>query len=115
MKEIDEKIENFLNVLEEQKGENPIVARIPPDNSIAEAMILSGASSRRHAQGIADAIAKMCHEKGYEVLGIEGKQEADWVLLDCNDIVVHILREEARSLYRLEDLWVAASQYKEDK
>lgn len=115
MKELEEKIEDFLKVMEEQKGDDPIVVRIPPDNSIADAMITCSASSRRHTQGIADAIAKMCHEKGYEVLGIEGKQEADWILLDCNDIIVHILREEIRNLYRLEDLWAAASQYKENK
>ncbi len=103
----------FMKILEDHKAVEPVVIPLPEEYSIAEAMIVAGAASRRQAQGLADAIAELCHENGYEILGIEGKDAADWILVDCNDVIIHILLEEARGLYRLEELWAKTARRKE--
>lgn len=106
--EIDDLAAQFMAVLEEHKAVNPEILRL--EASFTDAMILVTATSRRHAQGIADAIAKLCHEQGYELLGIEGYDHAEWILVDCNNIIVNIFLEETRDLYKLEELWRGAAR-----
>ena len=77
----------------------------PGHEAIADAIIVCGATSRRHAQGLADGVASLCREKGYEFLGMEGYEPGEWILLDLNNIILHIFQEEPRRLYRLEELW----------
>lgn len=108
-----EKITAFLDVLEKQKSLNPVVLELPEENSFTDVMIVAGASSKRNAQGIADAIGRLCYENDYQILGIEGKDSADWILVDCNDIIIHILQEETRNSYKLEELWARTSRNKE--
>lgn len=110
---VSEKIADIEETLQAQGAIDPILMTLPPENSVADAMLVCGSSSRRHAQGIADAIGRVCHEKKYGVLGIEGYETADWILVDCNDVIIHILRDEARQLYRLEDLWAKSARDKE--
>lgn len=111
---LQEKLAAFMQALTDQNALDPVVSRMPPDYALADAMIVAGASSRRHAQGLADAVSRLCSEKGYEMLGMEGQETADWILVDCNDIIVHILRDESRNLYRLEELWARSAQNKEN-
>lgn len=103
-----------MKALEDQQALAPEVARLPADYALADAMIIAGASSGRHAQGLADAISRLCAEKGYEMLGMEGQERGEWILVDCNDIIVHILQDESRSLYRLEELWARGARHKEN-
>jgi ribosome silencing factor RsfS/YbeB/iojap len=75
---------------------------------IAEAMVIATATSPRHAKGAADRVTDRLGEQGLEFLGMEGYRAGDWILLDCNDVVVHIFQEETRRLYDLEGLWSEA-------
>lgn len=113
MNAIHEKINKIFKVLEDQKGIEPEIIDLPEENTLADAIIIVQATSRRHAQGLADAIARLCHELKYEILGMEGKNSSGWILIDCNDIIIHIFLEETRSLYRLEDLWTKCARTKE--
>ena len=71
---------------------------------------MATAGSMRQAQALADGVAGLCRERGFECLRIEGYAAAQWILVDCNDIIIHILLAPARELYRLEDLWGRAVQ-----
>ena len=101
---LDIDAEKFLVPLENAGALNPQIARLEK-NSFADAIIIVTATSRRNARGIADAIRKFCRESGVKVLGVEGYDIADWILVDCNDIIINIFLEEARNLYKLEELW----------
>lgn len=83
--------------------------------AITEAILVCGATSRRHAQGLATGLAALCREKGYEFLGMEGFDLGEWILLDCNNIIAHIFQEEPRRLYRLEDLWSDRARLRGDE
>ena len=106
----------FRSFLDSQNAKEIEVIDIKNRGSIADAMLVATATSRRHAHGLADGIHRICGQEGIELLGMEGYEGADWILIDCNDTLVNIFQEEARDLYKLEDLWSGKlRQKKEDK
>ena len=60
---------------------------------------------QRHAQALTDALLHLAKERGIASLGLEGYQTGAWVLLDFNDIIVHVFQEDLRSFYNIEGLW----------
>lgn len=90
--------------LEGQKAENVFVHAFSQPNAVCDAIIIATATSRRHAKGLADGLLALCRECRHEFLRMEGYEEAQWVLVDCNDIIVHIFQPDVRQLYALEDL-----------
>ena len=70
-------------------------------------LIISG-NSDRHVQGIAEAILENMEKEGHRPLGIEGLSQGRWVLLDYDDVVIHIFYEPVRRYYDLEGLWADA-------
>lgn len=67
----------------------------------------------RHAQSLADGISALCHEKKYEYLRMDGYTNGQWLLVDCNDVVVNIFQEATREMYNLEALWSVPSSREE--
>lgn len=96
---------SFRAFLDSQKAGDIAELNINGPQSFADVLIVATASSRRHAQGLADGISVLCKERGYEFLGMEGYELGEWILMDCNNVIVNILQEEPRNLYKLEDLW----------
>ena len=110
---VQKKIDAFLSFLASRNAVDPYVQELSGDNGIADAIIVAGATSGRHAQGIADGMRCVCRDNGWEFLGTEGYEQAQWILVDGNDIIIHILQEEARDLYRLEELFAASTRLRE--
>lgn len=99
-------IEDIITNLQDHKAQDILDMDISTQaGNFADHLLLVTASSQRHARSLADAIADLCHDKGYEYLRVEGYREALWILVDLNDIVVNIFQADTRELYRLEDLW----------
>ena len=73
--------------------------------SYADTFIIATATSDRHARAIADAIRDAETAGGSHPLGIEGYDEARWVLIDLGDVIVHVFLAEVREAYDLERLW----------
>jgi ribosome-associated protein len=76
--------------------------------SFADTFILATGNSDRHVRSIADAIEEAITALGEKPLGIEGYQEARWVLMDLSDVIVHIFQPDVRAYYDLERLWSEA-------
>ncbi len=91
--------------LEEKKAEDVLAIDIAAERAFTDAVLIAGAQSQRHAQGLADFVLEQCRKEGYEFLRMEGYQSGQWILLDLNDLVVNILLRDQRDLYRLEELW----------
>jgi ribosome-associated protein len=72
-------------------------------------VICSGANPRQ-VEAIAEAVDEQLSRAGYEPRGVEGKRQAEWVLLDYVDFVVHVFSESARKFYDLERLWKTATR-----
>ena len=89
----DDKAENILNI--------PLTGKSP----MADAMIVASGRSARHVSALADHVARKLKEAGASQVRIEGLPNADWVLIDAGDIIVHIFRPEVREFYNLERIW----------
>ena len=72
---------------------------------IADEMIVASGRSNRHVGAIADQLVEKLKQDGRRGIKVEGMPNADWVLVDAGDVIVHIFRPEVRSFYNLEKLW----------
>ena len=103
---LSERLQALLQDLQDHKAQDIVDLDISTQvGNFADHLLIATASSQRHARSLADAVADLCHQQGYEYLRVEGYKEGQWILVDLNDIVINIFQAETRSLYRLEDLW----------
>lgn len=72
---------------------------------ITETIVVVTATSVRHAQGLANHILDKVGEEKLEYLGMEGFQQGNWILIDLNDVLVHIFQADNRHFYNIEGLW----------
>lgn len=100
-----EKVTAIVGWLEDKKARALVAFDLARENSLSEAIVIATATSVRHAQGLAEHVLQSAKQEGYEFLRMEGNSVGQWILLDLNDVVVHIFQSEARVLFRLEDLW----------
>ena len=77
---------------------------LPEGDPLAEIVIICSATSSRHARSLADAVSETCRENKFEHMHTEGYQEGEWILVDLNDIILHIFLESTRSRYKIEEL-----------
>jgi ribosome-associated protein len=89
----------------ELKAERPIVLDMRRLTSFADTFVLLTGRSDRQVRSIADAILADLKSRGEAPLGVEGMDDGNWVLIDCNDAIVHIFDPETRLQYDLERLW----------
>lgn len=95
----------LARTLDEKQGEEIVLLDVAGVCPIAEQIIMVTAKGQRHAQALADALLHLAKERNIASLGLEGYQTGTWVLLDFNDIIVHIFQEELRGFYNIEGLW----------
>lgn len=91
--------------LENNKAGDLTVIDVTGLNPCMDALIVATATSARHARALADGLLEQSRLHHYEYLRMEGYQAGQWVLVDLNDIVVHLFLTETRELYRIEALW----------
>ena len=99
---LEEKTRLLSERLRERKAHNLTVVTV--HTSWTDALIIVCAGSVRHAQSLADDLLAWCREYKQEFLHMEGYQAGQWILVDLNDVIVHIFQPTMRELYRLETL-----------
>ncbi|UCG13888.1 MAG: ribosome silencing factor [Deltaproteobacteria bacterium] len=92
------------------KAANPLIFHVAEISSLTDYFVICSGRSTRHVQGIAQHIEKALRKRRVKPIGVEGISESQWVLLDFDDVVVHVFYEPMRSLYDLEGLWWEARQ-----
>ena len=91
-----------------KKAMEPVLLELKGITSFTDYFFLCSGKSDRQVQAIAQGIEEELQKKGIRPLGQEGAQEGKWILLDYEDVVVHIFLEKTRKLYDLEGLWIDA-------
>lgn len=92
-------------MLDENKAEEIVSLDIADKCSFADFLIVASGRGPRHVAALADHVADALKKSGQPALNIEGKDSADWVLIDAGDVVVHLFRPEVRQFYNLEKMW----------
>ena len=100
-------LDTILATLDDAKAEEIVSIDIQGKSSIADHMVIASGRSNRHVSAVSDQVITALKEAGLGNPKIEGLEGADWVLLDCGDVIVHIFRPEVREFYNLEKMWTA--------
>jgi len=91
--------------LDDIKAVNVKVFDVQGLTDIADKMVIASGNSDRHVRSIADRVVEYAKKAGYRPMGVEGGRDGEWVLVDLQDVIVHIMLPRIREFYRLEDLW----------
>jgi ribosome-associated protein len=105
LEEVKEMARLAINAMEDKKAEDIRVIDISQVSVLADYFIIASGSNRSQIQTLSDAVEEKLGKAGYPVKQIEGYQNANWVLLDFGDIIVHIFDQENRLFYDLERIW----------
>lgn len=94
-----------IDSLEDLKGVNIVVLDVSQKTDVTDRMIIATGTSSRHVRALAENVVADAKKAGSPARGSEGEPNADWVLVDLGDVVVHVMMAETRELYDLEKLW----------
>jgi ribosome-associated protein len=92
------------------KGIDPVVLGVKGMCGFADYFLICSGTSRRHVAALAQHLEEAMNQAGIKPLGTEGLQDGHWVLLDYNDLVIHIFLQPMREFYDLEGLWADAER-----
>ena len=91
--------------LEDLKAEDIVELDVTNKTSITDFVIVATGTSSRHVKSIATNVVTDAKHAGYQPLGIEGEKDAEWVLVDLGDVIVHVMQRQIRDFYDIESLW----------
>lgn len=94
-----------VTALEDIKARDIKVLDVRKLTSFYDTLIIASADSNRQVKALAHHVRDRMKEAGAPIIGVEGEESAEWVLVDCGDIVVHVMQPAVRSYYNLEELW----------
>ena len=97
--------ELVVEALENRKGRDIVALEVGELTDITDFMVIASGTSNRHVKALVDEVIEASRQNRHKVLGVEGREACDWVLLDLGDVVVHVMRAAAREFYDLERLW----------
>lgn len=106
----EEKSQLLAALLDEKQGENIVVLDVTGICPIAEHIIVVSARGQRHAQSLADAAMHLAKEKNLISFGMEGYDAGAWILVDLNDIIIHVFQDDIRRFYNIEGLWAEGTR-----
>lgn len=96
--------------VEDLKAKDVVEIDVRGKTSVCDFLLIASGTSTRHVKSIADEVVRKVKELDVMPLGVEGEREAEWVLVDLGDVVVHVMLPRVREFYALERLWTVGDQ-----
>jgi len=94
-----------VEALEAIKGRDIVVFDVARQSAYFERVVIASGDSNRQVNALATSVQESLKALGARIVGVEGRRNGDWVLVDLGDIVVHVMHPAVRSYYNLEELW----------
>ena len=101
----DQILDMVTSSLNSDKAEDVLSIPLGGKSSVADYMVIASGTSSRQVAAMAEHLEFRLKQAGVEILGLEGMRQADWVLIDANDVIIHLFRPEVREFYGLERMW----------
>jgi ribosome-associated protein len=98
-------VKTITAALADMKAVNIKVMDVRNVTDVADCMIIASGTSDRHVRSIADRVLERAKAGGFRPFGLEGERDGEWVLVDLNDVIVHVMLPRVREFYGLEGLW----------
>lgn len=95
----------LTTLLEDHKAKNVILLDVRQLTSLTDTLVICTGNSHRHTKTLLKHVLAFAKAHHLEVLGCEGEQDGEWILVDCIDVVIHIMLPQIREFYNLEKLW----------
>ena len=106
----DALLETVRAAVTELKANDVAEIDVRGKTSVCDFMVVASGTSSRHVKAIADEVVRQAKKLDCQPLGVEGEREAEWVLVDLGDVVVHVMLPRVREFYALERLWTVGDQ-----
>jgi ribosome-associated protein len=94
-----------IGALDDMKALEIKVLDVRGLTDIADTMVIASGTSDRHVRSVAQKLVEKTKAAGFRPHGVEGQQDSDWVLIDLNEMIVHVMLPRVREFYGLEKLW----------
>lgn len=101
----DQTVKRLAEAAVQKKAQDLVALDVHRLTSFTDAFLIATGTSDRHVRSVVDAMLEVSEAMGRSPLGVEGYDEGRWVLIDLNEVVVHVFQEEVREYYDLERLW----------
>lgn len=101
----EELSELVIQILDDMKARDIVKLDVRQLTSVTDYMVVASGTSSRHVKAIADEVIEKCKAEGQRPVGVEGQQGSEWILIDLQDALVHVMLPKVRDFYNLEKLW----------
>ena len=101
----DELCDLVVDALDDIKAQDIVRLDVQEMTTVTDWMVVASGTSNRHVSALVDNVAEKAREAGHRPIGIEGEDGGEWVLLDLQDVLVHVMLPKVREFYNLEKLW----------
>ena len=103
--------EQYAEAALDRKAGDVVALDVSGLTSFTDSFVIATGTSDRHVKAVADAVVERARQLGQKPLGVEGYDGGEWVLIDLDDVIVHVFRGEKREQFDLERLWGDAPIY----
>ena len=94
-----------IKALDDMKALEVKVLDVRGLTDVADTLVIASGTSDRHVRSVAKSVVEQTKAAGFRPHGVEGQQDSDWVLIDLNEMIVHVMLPRTREFYGLERLW----------
>ena len=105
MSAVEAALTAILTSLDDSKAEDVVTIDIEGKSAMCDRLVIASGRSHRHVAALAEHLLTAIKDAGHGVARVEGMPNADWVLIDQGDVIVHLFRPEVRAFYNIEKMW----------